>query len=120
MSKYIVSAVFVGLLSSTVLTPTLSNAADGEEDALSEASIVTYEADFFIQYDPVSLLDMLQRIPGISDVLNSGRRGQGRGQRGFGNSGDQILIDGKDLLENQIILMILFHAFHQRKLLKLI
>jgi outer membrane receptor for ferrienterochelin and colicins len=97
MSKYIVFAVFVGLLSSTVLTPTLSNAADGEEDALSEASIVTYEADFFIQYDPVSLLDMLQRIPGISDVLNSGRRGQGRGQRGFGNSGDQILIDGKRL-----------------------
>jgi len=97
MSKYIVSAVYVGLLSSTVLTPTLSNAADGDEDALSEASIVTYEADFFIQYDPVSLLDMLQRIPGISDVLNSGRRGQGRGQRGFGNSGDQILIDGKRL-----------------------
>ena len=85
MSKGILPALCVGLLSSVILTPTLSFAADGEEDALSDASIVTYEADFFTQYDPVSLLDMLQRIPGISSVLNGGRRCENRGQRCFGN-----------------------------------
>ncbi|MDG1708272.1 MAG: TonB-dependent receptor plug domain-containing protein, partial [Emcibacteraceae bacterium] len=36
-----------------------------------------------------------QRIPGVQEVLNNSRRG--RGQRGFGSSGDQILIDGKRL-----------------------
>lgn len=96
MSNRVLSVLCVGVLSTTMLTSSSAFAAEESEDALSDASIVTYEADFFTQYDPVSLLDMLQRIPGISDVLNSGGGGN-RGQRGFGNGGDQILIDGKRL-----------------------
>lgn len=90
----------VKLLSTTFLTvgffaaPVNSFAAD-DEGALSDASIVSYEPDYFVKFNPVTLRDMLSRIPGVQEVLNKNRRG--RGQRGFGNGGDQILIDGKRL-----------------------
>jgi len=68
----------------------------------SDASIVTYEKQFFELYAPVTLLDMLQRVPGAPEILNASRQGNGgggqsRGSRGFGSGGDQILIDGKRL-----------------------
>ena len=70
-----------------------------------DASIVTYEKQFFDQYAPVTLLDMLQRVPGAPEILNKNRQQRGRGgrgaqnqgERGFGSGGDQILIDGKRL-----------------------
>lgn len=69
-----------------------------------DAAIVTYEKDFFVKYAPVTLLDMLQRVPGVPEILNKNRRQHGggggannRGARGFGSGGDQILIDGKRL-----------------------
>ena len=74
-----------------------------------DASIVSYEQDYFAQYAPVTLLDMLQRVPGAQEILNKnrqqrggpgggGRRGaQNQGERGFGSGGDQILMDGKRL-----------------------
>lgn len=70
-----------------------------------DASIVTYDQDYFVQYAPVTLLDMLQRVPGAQEILNKNRqqrggRGQGaqnQGERGFGSGGDQILMDGKRL-----------------------
>lgn len=69
--------------------------AHAAEDAISDASIVTYEPEYFEKFAPVTLLDMLQRIPGVPEILNSNRRD--RSQRGFGSGGDQILIDGKRL-----------------------
>ncbi len=69
----------------------------------ADASIVTYEQDFFVQYAPVTLLDMLQRVPGAQEILNrnrqqrGGRGAQNQGERGFGSGGDQILMDGKRL-----------------------
>lgn len=71
-----------------------------------DASIVTYDREFFVQYAPVTLLDMLQRVPGAPEILNAnrqqrggggGRGAQNQGERGFGSGGDQILIDGKRL-----------------------
>ncbi len=72
-----------------------------------DASIVTYEQDYFVQYAPVTLLDMLQRVPGAQEILNKnrqqrggrggGRGAQNQGERGFGSGGDQILMDGKRL-----------------------
>lgn len=69
-----------------------------------DASIVTYEQDFFAQYFPVTLLDMLQRVPGATEILNRNRQQRGgnggaqnQGERGFGSGGDQILMDGKRL-----------------------
>jgi len=67
------------------------------------ASIVTYEKDYFAQYNSVTLLDMLQIIPGVNEILDKNRNqynyeeGGEQSDRGFGSSGDQILIDGKRL-----------------------
>lgn len=54
-------------------------------------STVTYPASYFSHYDPVTALDMLNRIPGIDSVLNSG----GSSGRGLGAGNSPILIDGK-------------------------
>lgn len=96
MGKSLLPALFIsailycGFLSSSILSP-----AYAAEEAVENASIVTYVPDYFTKFSPVTLLDMLQRIPGVPEILNKNRRG--RNQRGFGSSGDQILIDGRRL-----------------------
>ncbi|MDG1857959.1 MAG: outer membrane beta-barrel protein [Emcibacteraceae bacterium] len=90
------------LLMTTALTVSAANAqTTGNAD---DAAVVTYDAGYFIQYAPVTLLDMLQRVPGVQEILNKNRQQRGgrggannRGERGFGSGGDQILIDGKRL-----------------------
>jgi len=74
------------------------------EETEENAAIVTYEKDYFTSFNPVTLLDMLQAVPGVPDILNKNEQqnrraqfGGGGGQRGFGSSGDQILMDGKRL-----------------------
>lgn len=68
-----------------------------------DASIVTYEKEYFADYNAVTLLDMLQIIPGANDILNKnqnqrgGNSASGQRTRGFGSGGDQILINGKRL-----------------------
>ncbi|MCW8194414.1 TonB-dependent receptor [Proteobacteria bacterium 005FR1] len=54
-------------------------------------STITYPASYFSHYDPVTALDILNRIPGIDSVLSSG----GGGGRGLGAGDSPILIDGK-------------------------
>lgn len=96
MGKSLLPALFIspilycGLLSSSIMSP-----VHAAEESITDASIVTYEPDYFTKFSPVTLLDMLQRIPGVPEILNKNRRG--RNQRGFGNSGDQILINGRRL-----------------------
>ncbi len=65
-------------------------------------STVTYPAAYFDQYDPFSVSDMLDRIPGINiarggNFNNSGGPGssQGSDRRGLGLGGDQVLINGR-------------------------
>jgi hypothetical protein len=52
---------------------------------------LSIRADYFEQYQPFSVNDMLVRIPGI-DVA---RGGGGESRRGLGAGGDQILINGR-------------------------
>jgi outer membrane receptor for ferrienterochelin and colicins len=54
-------------------------------------STTTYPASYFSHYEPVTALDMLNRIPGIDSVLSGG----GGGGRGLGAGNSPILIDGK-------------------------
>ncbi len=87
----------------------LCSIAMGSTSALGQTvsgdqSVVTYDKDYFIKYDPVTLLDMLQRVPGVQAILDANRRAGGSGtnrggqqERGFGSGGDQILINNKRL-----------------------
>lgn len=71
-----------------------------ESETTSSDSTITYPASYFIQFAPVSVSDMLDRIPGIGLVLDGATadldRRFGGGDRGLGGS-SQILIDGKRL-----------------------
>ena len=78
-----------------------STSALAQEPTTSD-STVTYPAEFFAQYEPFSVNDMLDRIPGISVARgNSGGGDGGPGsssganRRGLGLGGDQILINGR-------------------------
>lgn len=55
-------------------------------------STVIYEASYFTAYSPVSVNDMIDRIPGISLALN---RGGGGRRRGLGSGANEILINGQ-------------------------
>lgn len=67
----------------------------------ADDSTVTYPASYFAQYQPYSVNDMLQRIPGISVALGGGGpqggpgSSGGSGRRGLGAGGDQVLINGR-------------------------
>ena len=84
------------------LTLSFGCAAVSAQDAGDEASTVVYAADYFAQWQPITALDMLDRIPGqgaaggpsnnssnIPGNPTSGGRGLGSGD------GNQILINGK-------------------------
>lgn len=81
----------------------LASAASAQDSATASADIestVTYPAEFFAQYEPYSVNDMLNRIPGISTARGSGNNGGpgssgGANRRGLGAGGDQILINGR-------------------------
>ena len=70
----------------------LAATASAQDQAGSNIqSTVTYPAEFFAQYEPYSVNDMLNRIPGISLAMGGGNGNR----RGLGAGGDQILINGR-------------------------
>ena len=68
-------------------------AQQAEPQAVDESTVV-YEAGFFTQYSPVSVNDMIDRIPGISLALNGNRNNRGK-SRGLGSGEGEILINGQ-------------------------
>lgn len=94
------------ILTSCLLLPLFfSTQLSGATEETTKASIVTYDKKYFSEFQAVTLLDMLSRIPGVQEILDKSRRereqqqslGTGSSNRGFGSGGDQILIDGKRL-----------------------
>ncbi len=99
MNKTIVATLFL----TTALGNWMTNAFSAEEMA-TDSSVVIYDKAYFETFSPVTLLDMLQAVPGVPEILNANeqrarqaQRTGGGGQRGFGSGGDQILMDGKRL-----------------------
>lgn len=95
-------------LTSLLISASLIATAHAAEEAATDQSVVTYNKEYFEKFAPVTLIDMMQRIPGVQEILNKNReqrrqarRGGGgadaQGGRGFGSGGDQILINGKRL-----------------------
>ena len=89
--KFCVTLIFFCAFGELIAQP-----ADQNED-----STVTYPAEYFSQFQPYSVNDMLQRIPGINLARGGGSsRGgpgssQGGNRRGLGAGGDQVLINGR-------------------------
>lgn len=81
-------------LSTLILTVATASQSVAQQDAKTslDESTVIYQADYFAQYSPVSVNDMVDRIPGIGLALN-GHRGGNR--RGLGSGENEILINGQ-------------------------
>ena len=63
-----------------------SNAGAQAPETASDAT-VTYPAEYFAQFNPYSVNDMLQRIPGISLARSGSRSTTARSTRTGGTSG---------------------------------
>ncbi|GJM14225.1 MAG: hypothetical protein DHS20C12_26280 [Pseudohongiella sp.] len=90
------SLLSIAIFTCAIALPSYSSAQETTD------STVTYPAEFFAQYEPFSVNDMLDRIPGITVARGGGGGGNGgpgssggSGRRGLGLGGDQILINGR-------------------------
>lgn len=77
----------------SVLCLSLLSANAIAQDA--EDSTVTFPSTYFSEYAPLTVNDMVNRIPGIELILGTSSSSSG-GDRGLGSSA-QILVDGKRL-----------------------
>lgn len=86
--KSVLGLTIAALMSSTALAQ--ESTTDGN------SSTVTYNENYFTEFKPITLHDMLRSVPGTAALLaQADEELTGRRVRGFGSSGDQILIDGK-------------------------
>ncbi|MEQ8955299.1 MAG: TonB-dependent receptor, partial [Gammaproteobacteria bacterium] len=65
------------------------------QNQVGDDSTVTYQSDYFAQFSPLTVNDMLDRVPGIDLIVSSGGP-NADGDRGLGSSSN-ILIDGRRL-----------------------
>jgi hypothetical protein len=63
------------------------------QDAAGSTQV--YDRAYFERYDTVTAEDMVRRVPGTSSILDALNANNDDEQRGFGSSGDQILLNGK-------------------------
>ncbi len=61
-----------------------------------QSNTVSYSADYFLQWNPVTVADMIDRIPGITVALETNTSDRNQNNRGLG-SGENILINGQRL-----------------------
>lgn len=69
MYKHFLTAAFLG---SAALLP-LSSLAQTTEDQ----SVISYDKEYFVKFAPSTLLEMLQRVPGVQAILDANRQGGG-------------------------------------------
>lgn len=75
-----------------LLSATLASGVFAQDPASSdEDANIIYPVEYFTQFSPVSVNDMINRIPGIGLAL----RGGNRGGRGLGSGEGEILINGQ-------------------------
>jgi len=81
---------YASLLIGLIFTTTSYGQPSRLEDSLDDSTIV-YPASYFVEFNPVSANDMLNRIPGIGLALRGGRGGS----RGLGSGEGEVLINGQ-------------------------
>ena len=89
--KSYTSVFWSALLAIAAFLPLLSF---GQES--SESSSVAYPASFFSAFSPVTVNDMLNRIPGIELILEESSGTSSDGDRGLGSTA-RVLINGRRL-----------------------
>ena len=88
----------------TVLPPTggyaQAVAPAGVPPVQTEDSRIVYDESYFSGFNALTAEDLLNRVPGIQDILQDAQSqssSAATARRGFGSTGDQILIDGRRL-----------------------
>ncbi|MBL4821677.1 MAG: TonB-dependent receptor [Gammaproteobacteria bacterium] len=66
--------------------------AEQPQETSLDSSTIVYEANFFSEFSPVTVNDMINRIPGIRLTMNNPAGG---GSRGLGSGRGEILINGQ-------------------------
>ncbi len=94
--KSIRTFIAVAALLSIFCLPLQAQQIPGPEDSTDNSTIV-YPASYFAEFLPVSVNDMLNRIPGINLAMGrGGNSGRGnRGRRGLGSGEGEVLINGQ-------------------------
>ncbi len=87
MTKRITARAFIALII-LVLNVAIVFA---QTEPVDDTAVDVYPADYFDKFSPVTAAEMLERIPGISFILENGTGGS----RGFGTNRDRILINGR-------------------------
>ncbi|MGB1297808.1 MAG: TonB-dependent receptor plug domain-containing protein [Psychrobium sp.] len=83
--------LYKGLLVAMALSSGVAQANNNTPE--NNAAIDTYSAEFFHEFSPQTLYDMLEKTPGANSIMVAMNNAEQ--SRGFGSSGDQILINNK-------------------------
>jgi outer membrane receptor for ferrienterochelin and colicin len=78
-------------LALAISLPTRVFAQNEEAGLIMDDTNIVYPASYFVEYAPVSVNDMVNVIPGISQALG----GRGGNRRGLGSGENEILINGQ-------------------------
>jgi outer membrane receptor for ferrienterochelin and colicins len=68
-----------------------------ESSSQNEGARVIYDEAYFSEFNALTVEDLLNRVPGIQEILRDAQSQTSAARRGFGSTGDQILIDGRRL-----------------------
>ena len=96
-----ISASFLNTAYANEITPQQGNkrVSKAEEKSANNSTasidenVERFDADRFMKFEPQTLYDILENIPGANNVLSAMSRTSN--SRGFGSDGDQILINNK-------------------------
>ncbi len=80
------------ILQATMFLLTISQCSVIAEKVINDTNGIRYGQAYFSAFQPITLIDMIKKVPGGLELLKSA---SGNNARGFGASGSQILIDGK-------------------------
>ena len=91
MARRLSSKLFKFGLLSIAITLFSQTLAQAQAQTSLDDSTIVYNAEFFSQFSPVSVNDMIDRIPGIGLALGGG----GSDRRGLGGGANEVLINGQ-------------------------
>ncbi|SFC31666.1 TonB-dependent receptor plug domain-containing protein [Pseudoalteromonas denitrificans] len=93
MSKFVNTLTKTTLVYSAIAMSCILPKILFADEANNKAAITGYDTQYFKQFSPQTLFDMIEKIPGTASILDSVVDTDDN--RGFGSAGEQLLINGK-------------------------